>query len=311
MNPALSIILFTTLAGAAQGLVVVLAVASLSGMTMSGGFLAGALLTAAVLLAVALAASFFHLGHPVRAWRAALMWRTSWMSREVIILPAFIAVVVLWAAQVMLAPEGGAPARAWPAVAIAGAFGLWYCTAMIYACLRFIQEWAHPLTVVNFTLIGLASGLVLAGALAVVGEQAELAAGLAGWAIAGTLLAWFARALSLHRNARLKPRSTLQSATGIRSPRLAQTSMGMTGGSFNTREFFHRASVLAVRRTRLAFQVLGFAVPALLVALALAHGATVGWLLAVPVQFMGLLAERWFFFAQARHPQNLYYQVVS
>ena len=25
----------------------------------------------------------------------------------------------------------------------------------------------------------------------------------------------------------------------------------------------------------------------------------------------GLLAERWFFFAQARHPQNIYYQAVS
>jgi sulfite dehydrogenase (quinone) subunit SoeC len=26
------------------------------------------------------------------------------------------------------------------------------------------------------------------------------------------------------------------------------------------------------------------------------------------VQYAGLVAERWFFFAQARHPQNLYYQ---
>jgi hypothetical protein len=26
---------------------------------------------------------------------------------------------------------------------------------------------------------------------------------------------------------------------------------------------------------------------------------------------VGLLAERWFFFAQARHPQNLYYQAVA
>ena len=25
----------------------------------------------------------------------------------------------------------------------------------------------------------------------------------------------------------------------------------------------------------------------------------------------GLLAERWFFFAQANHPQNLYYQTIS
>jgi hypothetical protein len=35
------------------------------------------------------------------------------------------------------------------------------------------------------------------------------------------------------------------------------------------------------------------------------------WMLACAVQAPGLLAERWFFFAQARHPQNLYYQVVS
>jgi DMSO reductase anchor subunit len=26
------------------------------------------------------------------------------------------------------------------------------------------------------------------------------------------------------------------------------------------------------------------------------------------IQYAGLLAERWFFFAQAHHPQNLYYQ---
>jgi DMSO reductase anchor subunit len=34
-------------------------------------------------------------------------------------------------------------------------------------------------------------------------------------------------------------------------------------------------------------------------------------ILAFPVQYLGLLAERWLFFAQARHPQNLYYQTVS
>ena len=31
----------------------------------------------------------------------------------------------------------------------------------------------------------------------------------------------------------------------------------------------------------------------------------------VAAPFMGLLAERWFFFAQANHPQNLYYQTVA
>jgi DMSO reductase anchor subunit len=33
--------------------------------------------------------------------------------------------------------------------------------------------------------------------------------------------------------------------------------------------------------------------------------------LAFIVQYLGLLAERWFFFAQANHPQNLYYQSVA
>ena len=28
------------------------------------------------------------------------------------------------------------------------------------------------------------------------------------------------------------------------------------------------------------------------------------------VQYLGLMAERWFFFAQANHPQNLYYQTI-
>jgi DMSO reductase anchor subunit len=33
--------------------------------------------------------------------------------------------------------------------------------------------------------------------------------------------------------------------------------------------------------------------------------------LALLINYMGLLAERWMFFAEANHPQNLYYQRVS
>jgi DMSO reductase anchor subunit len=39
--------------------------------------------------------------------------------------------------------------------------------------------------------------------------------------------------------------------------------------------------------------------------------APLAFVLSLVVQALGLLADRWFFFAQARHPQNLYYQVVS
>jgi DMSO reductase anchor subunit len=310
MNPALSIVFFTTLAGVAQGLVVALAVALLAGFGLDPGFLRAALAVSVVVLVVALGASFLHLGHKLRAWRAVLMWRTSWMSREVIVMPAFIAAVAAWWLGVVMGAGAGTQ-NALAVLCLLLAFALWYCTAMIYACLRFVQEWAHPLTIVNYTLIGLSSGLLLTAALGVVGGEARLAQAVAPWALVATLVAWGTRWASLRRNARLKPKSTLQSATGIRSATLVQKSMGMSAGSFNTREFFHHASLAAVRRVRVVLFVFGFALPALLLAWGLAAGHPWAWLLAVPLQALGLVADRWFFFAQARHPQNLYYQVVS
>ncbi|MGH8821417.1 MAG: DMSO reductase, partial [Rhodoferax sp.] len=99
--------------------------------------------------------------------------------------------------------------------------------------------------------------------------------------------------------------------TGIKSPTLVQKSMGMSAGSFNTREFFHGRSKSALRYVKLAFILLGFVLPALLALWGLTGGGALAWVLAVLLQAPGLLAERWFFFAQAKHPQNLYYQVVS
>lgn len=310
MNPAFSVISFTVLAGAAQGLVVALACAALGGVAAGRGFLLAALGLALVMLVAGLGASFLHLGRPERAWRAAAMWRTSWLSREVIVLPAFTALVALWW---LLAWRGSAAPAPLAVAALALAALLWLCTAQIYACLRFIQEWAHPLTLVNYTLIGLASGCVLACALAAsFGERALLAAA-APWALTLTFAAWAGRTATLMRNAGLKPKSTAQSATGIRAERLVQKSMGMSAGAFNTREFFHRASALAVQRVRWALHGLGFALPAALMVTAAQSGSThpAWWWLAVASQVPGLLAERWLFFAQARHPQNLYYQTVS
>ncbi len=308
MHPAWSVIVFTTVAGAAQGLVVALAIALMLGVPLASDFVDGALLCALLMLVIGLAASFLHLGHPLRAWRALAMWRTSWLSREVIVLPAFIGLVALWWLARRL--EWSVP---WlPLLAIACALLLWYCTAMIYACIRFIQEWAHPLTVLNYTLIGLASGTLLLAALVVLGGQAALAPGVVSWALMLTLLAWATRTLALRRNAALKPKSTLQSATGLKSRKLVQKSMGMSAGSFNTREFFHGASLAALRRIKWAVHGLCFGAPAVLMALVLHFSAPLALLpLALLVQAVGLLAERWLFFAQARHPQNLYYQTVS
>lgn len=308
MHPAWSLLLFTTLAGTAQGLLLALAVASWL-LPLPTGFLLGAIALAEVLLTAGLLASFFHLGQKGRAWRAAAMWRTSWMSREVIILPLLMAWVALWWLAIAM-DASPTVLRVLSALVVVGTFALWYCTAMIYACLRFLQEWAHPLTVVNFTLLGMSSGSVLLCALSSLAGQNDLLQSLQFWALGSTLLAWFMRRQALRRNARLSPTSTLQSATGIQNPNLVQKSMGMSAGSFNTREFFHGATAQTVRRMPYVFQILLFALPLLLVAALGAHSA-MAWILAVMLQFAGLLAERWVFFAQARHPQNLFYQTVS
>ena len=60
-----------------------------------------------------------------------------------------------------------------------------------------------------------------------------------------------------------------------------------------------------------AFQLAAFALPLALLLLGLVQGYPLALALAFGVQYVGLLAERWFFLAQANHPQNLYYQAVS
>ena len=307
MNPAWSVVLFTTLAGAAQGLVVTLALAELAGLPMSTAFLADALALAVGLLVASLVASSFHLGRPARGWRAVLMWRTSWLSREVIVLPAFSGVCAWW----WLALHQGWDLPWLPAAALLLAAALWLCTAMIYACIRFIREWAQPLTLVNFTLIGMSSGLVLACALAALAGQQALLLAAAPIALALTVAAGATRIAALRRNARLRPTSTLQSATGIRTPKLKQQSMGMSAGAFNTREFFHGRTPALLGQVKSLFLLLGFVLPALLLAWGLAAESTWPWLLALGLQAPGLVAERWYFLAQANHPQNLYYQNVS
>jgi DMSO reductase anchor subunit len=313
MQPAFSVIFLTTLIGAAQGLFLALYAAeltALSGMDPASGrsFLFLGSGVALLLTGLGLIASFFHLGRPERAWRSATMWRTSWLSREVIVLPLFMLGLFLYA---------GAQFLGWSHTLLIGALtallslALFVCTAMIYASVRFLQEWASPLTLLNYLLLGCASGLTLATLLAALFDMSSLVRPYAIAAMALTLLAWVSRSASLVRNARLKPRSTLQSAIGIKHPRIVQKAQGFMGGSFNTREFFHGQSAALLRSVKWVFLLLVFPLPLLCLALALSSSSTAWLLAAFALQYLGLLAERWYFFAQANHPQNLYYQTIS
>jgi DMSO reductase anchor subunit len=304
MHPPLSMIFFTTLAGAAQGLLLALVGLELAGVVLPRPMaLAGAVLVL-VLSGVGLVAASFHLGHPLRAWRAVAMWRTSWLSREVIAMPIFMALVLAWG----LAHWAQVPALVPGVLAAVLAIVLYLCTGMIYAAIKAIREWAHPIVPINYLVLGVASGLLLAAALAA-GFGSASAVVLGALALVATVLGAATRGYALWRHLQLVPKTTLQSAIGVRHPRIVQKSQGSMGGSFNTREFFHQRSPGFVLRMRWVAAVLGFGLPVL----ALAAGARSAPVLALlfGVQYLGLLAERWSFFAEGQHTQNLYYDARS
>jgi len=305
VRPAWSVILLTTLIGAGQGLFL----AAFTGELLLGpdpDFLAAAAGLSLVLLAAGLAASFFHLGHPERAWRSAAMWRTSWLSREVIVLPAFMASVLVWGAAHHFGFSREITLVLGAAATLLG-LALFLCTAMIYACLEFLQEWHTALTPLNYAALGCASGVTAAAALAA-WLHPPLAGVYASSALVAGALAYLIRLASLARNRRLRPKSSLATAIGVRHPKIVQIAQGAMGGSFNTREFFHGRPREVVRFARWALLALVFPLPAALLASSNSAAATLSAFL---VQYAGLLAERWYFFAEARHPQNLYYQAIS
>ncbi len=323
MNPAFSVVLLTTLIGVGQGLFLALfssqAYTSVNVLPMqTGDYYAQGGLIALAFLVGGLIASFFHLGHPERAWRAAAMWRTSWLSREVIALPAVMGLIALYILVNWLGLDADLYGIGYPgqvalsigAAGVAATLALFVCTGMIYAAIKFLQEWASPLTVVNYFLLGTASGFSFATAYATL-KAPDLVPFYGGWAIALTVAALATRAASLFRNARIKRKSTLQTAIGVRHTHVQQRSMGMMGGAYNTREYFHGRTLAFLKSVKWLFLVLVFPVPVLLLWAGLASDDSSLLILAFAVQYLGLLFERWFFFAQANHPQNLYYQVVG
>ncbi|HED16266.1 MAG TPA: DMSO reductase [Gammaproteobacteria bacterium] len=325
MHPAFSVIFLTTLIGAGQGLFLALvtgqsyAAVGLVNVTNPNEFYTYGSIVAILFLIAGLGASFFHLGRPERAWRSAARWRTSWLSREVIVLPIFMSMVFAygllhyfnWDPNI-LGAEQPLQGQLSLFIGIIGAvvcFALFLSTGMIYACMKFLQEWYTPLTVINYTLLGSASGFMLATLHAAIYEPG-LTSLYGVWATIITLVALLTRLASLYRNARIKYKSSMQSAIGVRHNNIDQKAMGMMGGSFNTREFFHGASPFWFRSIRWTFLIMTFPVPLAFLWAGLETGIQVFLLLAFISQYLGLIAERWFFFAQANHPQNIYYQAI-
>jgi len=300
MRPAPSLIVFTVLTGLGLGLVVWLGLgAGPDGRAFA--LVAGAL--AVALTGAGGLASVAHLARPDRAWRAVSEWRTSWLSREGCLMLATLALLVLY-----LGLWAGAGVRVWPlGWLVAGlALGTVHCTAMIYAQLRTVPRWSVPPTPVFFLALALTGGLLahqgVAGLLAGPGllwpllGLIVLTAGIAVW--------WQTQAAG----ARLSVEgTTLTTATGLGARAwIRPFEPPHTGSNYLLDEMAFRVGRRRAHQLRRLGGWLGFALPALLVALAGWLGA---WLLipALAAHVVGIMALRWLFFAEAEHVQALYY----
>ncbi|MBS0194991.1 MAG: dimethyl sulfoxide reductase anchor subunit [Proteobacteria bacterium] len=313
MNPAFSVILFTTLSGAGYGLWFwwVLDAFSL-GMARIGPERWFAWLLAAavggVLVTVGLLSSVFHLGKPARAWRAFSQWRTSWLSREgVASLLAYAAFVACFAGLYFGRSDLAMGASITLAVI---ALATVCCTAMIYACLKTVPAWRQPLVLPGYLLLALhTGGLVHVALFVLAGVQPALSAqSLAILATTSLACAWVKEGywhaidrIELPSRAAATALEGFGDVTPFERPH--------TEANYLTREMGFVVARKHSRKLRLFVLLLLTIVPLLaLLASALLHGAAVFALpLAALAALAGAFVERWLFFAEAKHVVMVYY----
>lgn len=303
MNPAYSVILFTTASGAGYGLLALLGLVGFNhGLASSLAFGLTAMVIALGLITIGLLSSTFHLGHPERAWRALSQWRSSWLSREgvaaVLTYPVALAYGLAWTG-LLDAPQWIAP------LGIASALMCTvtvYCTGMIYASLRTIAQWHHRLTVPVYLSFALATGVSLLTAIATVfGRFQVFQVILAMVLLALTLLLKILYWRSIDA---ATPRFTLGDATGL-GAHVRQWEVPHTNQNFIQKEMGYAvARRHAEKLRRLVLLALAFAIIA-----ALASHFVTPWfsILLAAASLIAAVVERWLFFAEAKHLANLYY----
>ncbi len=102
-------------------------------------------------MGIALLSSFLHLGTPTNAWRSLTNWRSSWLSREVVLALAFTGLCAL---QVVLHRMGlGSNGTTMAAIWLAAATGLALIGAMIKVYrVRTVSQWNRRATPLSFAL---------------------------------------------------------------------------------------------------------------------------------------------------------------
>jgi sulfite dehydrogenase (quinone) subunit SoeC len=312
MHPAYSVIVFTTASGAGYGLLIWLSAGVALGLlpkTPVIGLVGLGL--SLVLITVGLLSSMLHLGRPERAWRAFSQWRTSWLSREgvaaiVTYLPA-VALGLGWGLGVISAAQTAL--AAW--LAIGCALVTLYCTGMIYASLPTVRAWHQPLVTPIYIALALATGGVLLTALlSGLGRDARWAAVVTALALAA---GWILKVRYWSAIDRAPRTHTAEDATGLGSlGTVRPLDPPHTQPNFVMREMGYQVARRHAQKLRKLAVWLLFIVPLLLTLIQfvpMPRAAQVAAAaLAVLSAIVGVLVERWLFFAEAEHVVTVYYR---
>ncbi len=312
MHPAFSVIFFTTTSGAGYGLL------ALTGFFAANGWFPAEseIITCAtglalLLITVGLLSSTAHLGHPERAWRALSQWRSSWLSREgVLAIVTYVPAALFFIG--FLAPE--ATGINWKLCGLlAGLSSLVtiYCTAKIYASLKTIRQWNDGRVVPLYILIGLLTGAILAGFLAAtfdhfLQEFAWIILALA--VVTGMLKMNYWRSTDDQTETSSPGTATGLGASG-ETVRLLDAPN--TSENFVMREMGFRIARKHSAQLRQITLTLLFALPLILTLIASmldGQGTLIALTLATVLSAgVGVVVERWLFFAEATHVVTLYY----
>ena len=297
MRPAASLIIFTTLSGLGFGLATVIGTGLLKATNAPWAIIHG--LFSLGFIGVGIIASTWHLGHPERAWRALSQWRSSWLSREGVLAGATVMLLIIYVADQIY--SGTANAWLGGGVALLSLATI-IATAMIYASLKPIPLWHHPLTPANFILWAIAGGLLLAATL---NTWQGINHSLPPLALITLLIATTSK-IAWWQSPR-KHNSTPETATGLGN--LGKVKMIMpphTEENWLQHEMGFQIARKHSRRLKPIALILATALPITLIITA-PHSA-ISLTLATILHIIGVATERWLFFAEAKHSVMLYYK---
>jgi sulfite dehydrogenase (quinone) subunit SoeC len=306
MHPALSIVFFTTASGAGFGLLTLTGIAAPLGLLpQNPGFGFVALATAVVLAVAGLLSSMLHLGRPERAWRAFSQWKRSWLSREgVLSVLTFIPVAIFGLGWLLFGWTGGLIGLCGFLTAVL-AVCTTYCTGMIYASLKPIRQWNNGWVVPNYLALGLMSGFLLLDLIARFWTR-PLEIPLA--TLIAVAVAWWLKERYWRFIDTASAPSTVASATGLgRRGKVRMLEPPNTEENYLLKEMGFRIARKHRVRLRMIARVAAFIVPFLATLIALFAASLLFSAVAVLSAALGLIVERWLFFAEAKHTVMLYY----